>query len=585
MAFKEFTPEEWLAEIENGLDYRRRFGLEDMWGQLEAIYYNVHESRMNDGPNILLSQGDAMLSMITVPSPRISVKPVKPEEVDKAPIVETIDNVLMREINLAAEVESCALNAYLFGRGFLKIGYDSEWGYDPSLDMGGSLQLGMTLTQLNKSGSRRIEYDSAVAPGSPWVRSVLPHDIVVPWGTKEISTTPWIAHRIVRHIDDLRADLKYENTKRLQPQISMEDFVDSYKAPQKMLRRLSNGEPKYVELFEIHDRRTGKIYVVTHGHDAFLRNEYNSLQIDNQLPFAALGFTPRTRSFWTTPDAYYLYHVQNELSDVAIQRTKQRRIATLKFLYDSDSISEEELMKVLSTDVGVAAKIEGGRDIQKAILKLENTPNLLLAQEEELLRANGREQIGFSRNQLGEYSGGRKTATEVSAVDQSSKLRMSRRGLQVKRLYEDTMRLVNGMVFSFWTLPRYFNLLGGANAQKWVQINGPSLRGRYDYQVDFIEEGQEKAMKLEALNLYQLLAQDPAIDPVGLRSYLVNQINDPEFERLFNADVRSAMQQMSLSGGSIQPQGAGGQRAGILQQLRGQSNTDAQSLPVSVLAR
>jgi len=562
MSTQNYTPEDWLEAISDGLEYRRRFGLEDKWGEFEAIYYNTHQSMMNDGPNIFLSQGDAMLSTLTVPTARIKVKPTKPEEVTTAPLVESLDNTLLRELNVADEVDSAALHAYLFGRGFLKIGYDSEWGYSPEHDLGGSLQLGATLTQLNRSGSRRIEYDSAVTPGSPWVRAVMPHDIVVPWGAKDIESTPWIAHRVVRKLKDLRSDQKYSVPRDLNPQISMQDFHDSYNSAQakKIGKKLNTKEAEYIELYEIHDRCTGMIYCVTWDCDRFLRKETNALQINNALPFTGLGFTPRTRSFWTTPDVYYLYYIQNELSDTAVQRTKQRRISTLKFLYDDGVISEEELAKILSPEVGVAAKIEGGQEIGKALAPINYAPNQQLANEEELLRANAREQIGFSRNQLGEYTGGRKTATEVGEVSSSSRLRMSRRGLQVKRLYEDTIRRVNNILFRYWSIPRYVPLLGAQRTQTWQAVNGPLLSGAYDYGIEFVEAQELAQRKFTALQLYAQLAQDPGVDPIGLRDWLCSQVNDPAFERIFNADVRRRMLELQLQsqGGGVQQGGRGG---------------------------
>lgn len=553
MAFKELTPEEWLDEIDYGLEYRKRFGLEDMWGQLEAIYYNVHDSMMNDGPNILLSQGDSMLSTVTVPSPRIRVVPRRPEAVSKAPLVESVDNTILRDINLVEEAERCALHTYLYGRGFLKVGYDSEWGYDPSLDVGGNLRLGLTLTQLNEKGTRRIEYDQTVVPGMPWVRAVLPHDIVVPWGTRDVNSLPWIAHRVVRHVDDLRADSKYSRTQRIEPQISMRDFVDSYRNTMKLTRSGgSTRKAEYVELWEIHDRRTGRIYAIVSDHPHFLRRDFNALQINNRLPFTSMSFTPTARALWTTPDVFYLYHIQAELSDVARQRTKQRRLATLKFIYDGDAITDEELAKLLSPDVGAAAKMESGRKLNEAIVRLDNQVNQTLALEEEHLRQNAREQIGFSRNQIGEYSGGRKTATEASIVDRSSQLRMSRRGLAVKRLYEDTIAVVNDVIFTHWTLPRYVEVLGMTKANQWQQVSGPMLSDRYSYEVTLVDEAETRAEKFEALQLYAMLAQDPAVDPVALREFLINANNDPAFERIFNADIQLGLSLLRRAGGVVQ---------------------------------
>lgn len=570
MSYRNPTPEDWRAELERGLEFRARFGLEDMWGQHEAIYYNVHESMMNDGPNIFLSQGDAMLSTITVPQAAVRVKATKPEEVEPAPMVESLSNKFLRDLDLSTEVETSALHAYLFGAGFIKHGYDSEWGYDPSLDIAGRLQFGMTLSQLNAKGDRRIEYNSGISPGYPWSKSVMPHDIVVPWGTHQLEHAPWIMNRVVRHIDDLRADRKYENTRDLRGQISMQDFYDSYRT--KMAGKLRSQQMRsgsvvatrsqdYIEMWEIMDRRTGRIYVITRDGDKYLRNETNTLQIDNQLPYSHIGFTPRTRSLWTTPDAYYLYHVQSELSDVAVQRTKQRRISVLKFLYDKGAIDETELEKILSTDVGVAAGVDSGHDLSKVIQKIDNAPNMQLAQEEDLLRANAREQIGFSRNQLGEYQSGRKTAREVDTVERSSQLRMSRRGLMVKKLYESSIRILNNIAFTYWTTPRYVEVMGPETAERWAKVNGPMLKGRYHYQIDLTDEAELQNRKMQALQMYSLLRQDPTINPQELQQFLTNQINDPSFGRLFSAGVPNDVPQMSPTGRGVPTPSGGGNRA------------------------
>ena len=71
---KPFTPEEWGLEIQSGLDYRRKFGIEGAWGDLEAMYYNVHASMANDGPNTIMSTMASLLSTLPVHTPATTVK-------------------------------------------------------------------------------------------------------------------------------------------------------------------------------------------------------------------------------------------------------------------------------------------------------------------------------------------------------------------------------------------------------------------------------------------------------------------------------------------------------------------------------
>jgi len=247
-----------------------------------------------------------------------------------------------------------------------------------------------------------------------------------------------------------------------------------------------------------------------------------------------------------------------EISDLAVQRTKIRRLSVLKFLYDKDMLDEPELEKLLSPDVGAAAAISTGGDIQKAIISMSNHPDQGLILEEEHLRRNSREQIGFSRNQLGEFSGGRKTATEAGIVKDASDLRMSRRGLAIKRLYENIISITNGIIFTHWTKPRYIEVIGQQNADEWMQISGPELKGRYSYNITFTDDNELRRRRFEALQLYGVLIQDPSVDPVGLRQYIADQFNDPAFSRVFNADIQNAMQALRLVQGLVQPGNANG---------------------------
>jgi hypothetical protein len=255
-----------------------------------------------------------------------------------------------------------------------------------------------------------------------------------------------------------------------------------------------------------------------------------------------------------------------EVSDLAVQRTKIRRISVVKFLYDKNMINDEELEKLLSPEVGAAAAVEAGGDLTKAITTLQTHPDQTLILEEEHIRKNLREQIGFSRNQLGEFSGGRRTATEARVVDRSSVKRLSRRGLAIKRLYESAIAIINGIVFEHWTTPRYIEVLGQQNTQTWEQITGPDIKSRYSYKVEFTDDEEVRQRRIEAINMYMLLVQDPSIDPIALRLYIADQYNDPAFARLFNADIQRAMQAMRIAGGVVQPQtpqqGGSGQAAG-----------------------
>jgi len=571
--WKELDVDDWMNEISNAMEYRRLHGLEESWASLEALFYNTHEGSVHEGPNIIAGTGDSLLSSLNVPNPHIMVKARRRSNPEAIRILESVDNELLQDLDVGSEVETASLHAYLWGRGTLKIGYDSEFGWDPDLEF--QEGTGISLSQFNKKGSR-LEFDSLVRPGMPWVKAVLPHDLLVPFGTGvSLERSPWVIHRVVRHIEDVKADSKYENTSSLEPVMSMEDYVKSYQTVTKpyragetvggQLRRSNEGKAEFVEMFEIRDKRSGKILVVATGHKKFLRNDEDALQTHG-VPFVSFTLTPSARCFWTTPDAFYLKQAQAELSDISIQTTKQRRLSVLKFLFKEGAMDVDDLEKLLSIEVGSGIKVKQGNTIAESIQTITApNNNQLLYMDSEYVRRNAREAVGFSRNQMGEYEQkGRRTATESLIVGKSSDLRMSRREKIIKEVYKSTFKKINSIIFEFWTLPRWAQILGEDGIEKWVRFRGTDLKGPYAYDVDFSSEPgmSVESRRQQAVQMYAALVQDPMIDPIALRQYLVNAFNDPELAGLFNQTSRSpanANVSAQVPGG---PGGGGGSAGG-----------------------
>ena len=550
--------ESWFEEIKSGLEYRRSYGLEDQWASLESAFYEA-DSNKNKGPNLILSMGDTFMSSVSVPYPRINVRAERPEFIEGAKVVEYVDNFLVRKLKLTDVGETAALHAYLFGRGIVKLGYDSEFGYDPSLTLG-EIGPDMTLSQFDKKGNR-IEFGGA-SPGMPWVKNCLPHDVIVPWGTQEIDDASSVIHRVVRLVDDVKKDRKYRNTGDLKGVMSLESFVKSYQSVVKPyhggsfsgVAKASEKEAKYVEIFEIHDRRTGNLIAIASGHKKKIRDVEDQMQIGSSLPFVGLAFIPRTRTFWTTPDAFYLKHAQAELLDISLQASKQRRVSLLKFLIEENAIDPAEAEKFLSSDVGAIGIIKAGFAAKDSIIPLNNVNNFSIYQDDEHIRRNAREIMGISRNQAGEFEKtGRRTATEASIVDRSSQMRSSRRFNAMRKFYTQIIEKLNQIVFTHWTSEHLAEIVGEDNAKKWISFTGPQIEGEYALEVVFSPEDVpgEGTEKREALEMYMLLSQNPNVDPQKLAAFVSDAYNDPDLENLLNANLSAGMRNVSSKGGGI----------------------------------
>lgn len=565
MPKQERTVREWGAELEEAMDFRRKYGNSDLWPELEAIFQNIHPSAVTAGPNIILSTGDSMLSSLNVPNPAIDIIPRTIDAVAKVGVLRGLDNSLLRTLRIREEIEQASLHAYLFGRGILKVGYDSEFGYDPRQDPMKGLG-GFTFSQFDRKG-RRIEFGRA-KPGMPWAKCVLPHDILVPKGTgKDISNAEWVAHRVVRNVLDVKNDKKYQNTYNLQGNLSAQDHLSYYEKMDTgwtFDKTLTNpslaSEEEFVELWEIHDQRTGKIFVVAAGHDKFLRNEEDLMQVRG-LPFVSFAFTPSTRAFWVPSDAFYLLWAQHELADIHIQSAKHRRISVLKFLAQKGLLTPENRNALTSSDVGAFLEINTNGNINDAITTFQPQQSSQIYQEAEVTRRNAREVVGYSRNQIGEYEQtGRRTATEAGIVSQAASLRMDRRQSVLGTTYERLFEIVNGLIVAYWKTPRIQQIMKENGQQEYVRFVGSDLNGEFDYSVHFtIEQRLDPQTRAQrAMSLYSALAQDPSVDPIKLRQFLITEMDDPSFSNIFPAEIRGAANANVQSQVPAVQQGQGG---------------------------
>ncbi len=533
------TPEDWCVEIDNGLKFREMFGMEASWKQLESDFLNSINSNTALGSNLVFSMGDTLLSSLNVPNPEIVVTPEHPAGVDRAPILESWDNYLIRKLKLKNEAIRSTEHAYLFGRAIWKIGYDSEFGYNPFFDTGTRQEpSGMTLTQFDKKGNR-IEY-GRTNMGMPWCMAVNPHDIVVPWGTTDIDTAPWIAHRSIRLNTAIKADPKYKNKTRLDAQYSMESYVDTFfnvGAAKKKFRDNKNSagyrentRVLYNEIWEICDRSDNTIKVVCYDYDRFLRDDIDAVQVVCGTPYVSGTFVNHPRWFWSTPLAHYLGRLQKKEYDIELQAEKQRRINNLKFLIAKGLFkSRDALNRFISADVGAVEECET-TDLTGKVVTFPQGTQMEFELQSRANRQDAREAVGFSRNQMGEFdASSRRTAREATFVQMGSSQRESMRQNVVSTLYTEAVGKMNQITFAFNRRPMYAMV-----DREFIRFTADEIAGDYLYDLSLANKRQlsRAERKVEAIMAALQFMQLPGANIGEIYDYMKDAANDPSFERL-----------------------------------------------------
>lgn len=466
----------WREKITAGLKYREKQGDSKKWKDYRSYYRGEWDPTIVP-VNMIYSYGRALIPRVYFNSPRVIVSATHPDFVEAAIVVEAVDNWLIQETMLKQTIKSACLDAYLCGTGPIKIGYDSEFGHFSDLAVGPNTE---TATQEGTRERRRIEYKTYVKPGMPWAIRSDPDDVIVPFGYKYANDMPWIAHRILRPLEDIKNDQKYSHTAGLKGTRYFELTSDGPKHTYN-----KGDEIVYGELFEIRDFRTGFIIVLCE--DQVILSDVDELQMSPHgimQPWEFIQFNEDPTHFWAIPDCRQILAQQLEINMSRTQAQRHRAISLLKFIIAKGSFSPEDQMRLLSGDVGPLVECSA-ESIASAVQLLQPhvPPDLDMAAN--VAKSDIREILGFDYNQAGMMKPGTPpTATETNTVSESFGMRADERKDIVADVLVNIISKYNNMVFRFWDEDRVIQVVGQDGVATWVEFKGAQLQGDYRLRID-----------------------------------------------------------------------------------------------------
>jgi len=547
----------WQSEIKAGIDYRKRYAREDMWPAWRQYY----RGRWADG--VLPINLFFMMLRTTVPrlyfrNPSVSVMSAKPgrENLAFSLILQRIDNKLVRSMKIKKQMKKIVQDTFLFGTGAGKVGFGAEFSPAPGDEEGVKVE-GGTLNW-------RPEYRADIVPNMPWFLRIPTGGLIVPPGVQDMDEARWVGHQMSRPLEDVMGDSRFTNTNSLQP-TKIQTAGGTIQSQVQM-----------VDLVEIRDTQTGKVFVIPkEAGDKPLLFEDDPLQHNGRTAIHSISFNDDDEVFWGVPDSVILDPRQREANEIRTQMMKHRRIAIAKILYEEGSIDKAEFDKLVSEDVGAGVKVN---DISRVKFdQIAEIPRDLIVAGDSNTQ-DLREEMGFSRNQFGEYNNrsGDTTATEATIVRMATEIRVDERRDMLADMLTEIIRDTHNIIFSRWTQEQVIDLIGPGGVPLFVKYRGDMLRGgQYEVRVDPDSSvPMTKAVREQKANAtFDRLKSNPLIDPIGLTEYLLHEMHGVEFDHLMVA--------LNLQGGGtedkpITPQEyaqilgkAGEQNQGLQQSLAG----------------
>lgn len=512
----------WLQQIRYGLAFRKEAAYEAKWPQWRNMYRGEWKPGIMPS-NVFFKMVRTVVPRIYFRNPSISVVSRKPgmEGFLLAKLLERTDNKLLVQMQVKKHMKRQVQDAFMFGTGPGKLGFGSQFHSSPE-------GVGTTEAPLYNKGKEAVEYNFDVMPNMPWYARWPVNGYVVPAGTVNREDARWECFITRRPLSDLKVDKRLKNIDKVKP------------ARSSLLRtEFSRGADKFpvemADLYELRDKKTGQVFILSpHLEDTVLAqedDEFLRLGIEVGYP---LIFNDDDERFWGIPDSQILEPLQRSLNEIKTMEMFHRRLSIVRILAKRNAISQEEAEKLIGPDVLPIIWTEEDPELAIKVMQSADIPDALWKSEANLVN-EVRETLGFSRNEFGEFQGGREspTATEAQIVKAASEIRVDERRDMIADLLVSLTHDINTIIFKHWTEEQVVDVVGPGGVPIWVAFKPAMLkRGKYEISVDPDQSiPMTKELKEQkAVVVYEQFKQNPLIDPVKLTAYLLHNMHGVAFD-------------------------------------------------------
>ena len=513
----------WTDQIKAGDAFREKYAREKSWPTWRKYYRGDWSSNILP-VNFFFSILRALVPRVYFKNPAVSIQPTKPglPIAIFSQILERIDNKLLRSMKVKKQIKKMIQDAFLCGVGIGKLGFGAQFSPSP-VSSGVEAPLG------RRWG--KVEYKSGILPNMPWFSRTSPGNFTVPSGCEDIDDSMWVAHKVTRPLQDVKDDPRLGNTSKL---VGTQYLTPRAESSIRVAKPI-----EMIDLFEIRDRKFGRVIVMSEGggNEESKKPHYigdDDLQTLGGYPLFPLIFNNDDEVFWGVPDAGIIEPQQLEMNEIRTQTMKHRRVALVKLLIGQNAMPLSEIEKMTNEEVLAAVQCTDVNQVKP--MQVGDIPAALFVAGDQV-RSDIRELVGFSRNQMGEMENKseRTTATEASIVQMASELRVDERRDIVADLLADLVTAQHEIIFNFWQKEQVIDVIGPGGIPFWITFVPEMLKGgAYEVSVDAESSMPEsrRGRETKAIQVYQILKENPLIDPQNLTKYLLREMHGVQYDDL-----------------------------------------------------
>ncbi len=535
------------TRVKAAQNYRDTEGLDDLWDKLKDMYSGKHfPAGLNDEDRIAVNLSFSTINIIgpsvSTNHPKITVNANKPEDEDRAVIIETVLNYWWRTTDIKQEFSLSVQDFLIFGFGWLKTGYrfvqeekkreDAEIQQDQQDMQAQHDQAAMQNPDMagdmptNSEIAANIpDVEMETVEDSVFVDHVSVHDIYVdPLATK-LDTARWIAQRIIKDISEVRKNKSYKPSRK-NVKSDVETAHNYWPSGDTAKKR--NPDAQQIIVWEYYDLRDGSMCVFTEQGDDFLVDPVEQPYAFGH-PFVMLRNYEVPDTFYPMGELEAIEGLQQELNKTRSQIMNDRKRYRRKYLYDRKAFSPDAIGALESTKDNSFVAVNEGVDIKEAVMPMQVTPiDAQIYKQTDQIVADINMVTGVNEYEQG--GGGQtinRSATEASMIQDAANSRAQFKLARVESFVTQVARRLVMLAQEYMTEPQVIRVVGAQHGPPlWVHVSNHMLQGEYDFDVEAgstkpLNEGARRDQAMQMIQVLGPLAGSGQIDPTQLLTYVL----------------------------------------------------------------
>jgi hypothetical protein len=505
---KKLSKAESLKRYRNRISHAKRWrdetGLDKTWERMLDLYKGKHFPKGLDEEdriaiNIAFSTINVIFPSITVNHPKIEVMANRPADEDRAVITEAVVNYWWRHYNFRTPFRRAAKDFLIIGHGWIKVGYKFAEGEESLSENEKRDQFEEMASQAdefameNPEMANELPTDEEIAANvpesktviledQPYLERVSPFDMFVDPEATSLDDAKWIAQRIIRPIEEVKEDKRYNS--RVRRDLKADAVLSSDWMTEDQKRKIDS-DAQRVTVWEFYDLQRETISVFAEGGDDYLIDP-QEMPYSFGHPFEYIANYEIPDEFYPIGDLEMVEAPQQELNKTRSQMMNHRKKYGRKYLYRASALGPEGRQGLESNEDNIAIEvIDDNQPLQDVIMPVPITPmSSDLYQYSQIIEADMDKVSGVNEYARGATPEVRRTATEAAMIQDASNARSSDKLALIELSIGNIARKIVQLAQQFMTGEQAARIVGAEGQQYWFDFNPEDIEGEFDFQVE-----------------------------------------------------------------------------------------------------